>query len=116
MILAKWLHQVATGLLVVAFILGVVARLMTATAKPAEKYKTYFSLSDIDLRVGDKAGAATFLGLTTSTKTALQFKAEGCYAPLTVIPEGVYENTESDVDDSEFLKETLRRGMCIKEK
>ena len=98
------LHNVATGLLVLASVLGVLAREMSSAVKPAEQYKSYFSLTDIELNVGDKAGASTFLGLITYTKTALQFKAEGCYDPITVVPESVYDNTQSLVDDRQLLK------------
>ena len=103
MISRKLLRNVATLLLVLACTMGLAARLMSTTAKPAEHYKVDFSLADTDLKFGDKAGSTTFLGLTTASKTALQFKAENCYEPITVVPEPVYENTQSDVDDRHLL-------------
>ena len=104
MISGKLLRNLATGLLVIACMLGVVARVISASAKPGEFYKINFSLGDIDLKVGEKAGTANFLRLTTETKTALQFKLENCDEPITVMPEPVYENTQSDVDDRQLLK------------
>ncbi|MEO6609155.1 MAG: hypothetical protein ABIN69_11880 [Aestuariivirga sp.] len=97
-------RKLSIGLLLVAALFGIVTRIISSTAKPPEThYKANFSLSDIDLKVGDKSGNATFIGMTPNLKTALLFTVEACAAPITVVPEFVYEDSESEIDDLKYL-------------
>ena len=100
----KLWRNLSIGLLVLASLLGVATRMISTAAKPPEThYRSNFTLPDIDLKVGDKVGAATFVGVTANAKTALLFKAETCSDPITVMPELIYEDSESEIDDLKYL-------------
>ena len=101
----RFLRSVSLGLLVLAFVFGMVTRVISVPVKSTETINRYlFTLDDIDLKVGDKVGAATLLGVVTESYTGLQFKTENCSDPITVMPEPLLEYPDSQIDDVRFLK------------